>query len=214
MFIKKNAVILFQGDSITDCDRDRKDDHSLGQGYPMFVSSWFQSLYPQLNVEFLNRGISGDRVKDLQSRWQQDCLDLKPDLLSILVGVNDTVRRYDSNDPTGTEEFKKTYQNLIKQVKKDVNPDIMLIEPFLLPVSKEQKKWREDLDPKINVVKELAREFKTMYLPLDDLFARACKKKEPSFWAEDGVHPTPAGHFLIARAWMGTIEKYNREKNK
>ena len=202
MLIENNEVVLFQGDSITDAGRNRKDINSLGNGYAMMAASWFAALYPEKNVNFINKGISGNRVKDLKSRWEEDCLQLKPTFVSILIGINDCWRRYDSNDPTSAEEFEEDYRAILQQLRESLQPKILLCEPFVLPVPEDRKKWREDLDPKINVVRKLAREYKTLLLPLDGIFHSVSTYKEPGFWAPDGVHPSYAGHALIAKEWL------------
>lgn len=204
MLIKDNTTVLFQGDSITDCGRNR-ETNDLGSGYPNFVASMFAALYPDMNVKFINRGVSGDRVRDLQNRWNEDCIALKPDYISILVGVNDTWRKYDANDPTSAEAFKKTYHDILTQIKEKTKAEIIIMEPYVLNSLPDRKQWREDLDPKIQVVRELAREFKAHYIPLDGIFAQACCGKEPSFWSEDGVHPNQTGHALIAKNWLMTV---------
>ena len=204
MLIKNNAVVLFQGDSVTDCGRLSSLD-GLGTGYVMQAVSRFMAMYPHKNVKFINRGISGDRVKDLKRRWQEDCLDLKPDVVSILIGINDCWRRYDSNDPTYTEDYEKSYREILKLTKKELTANVIILEPFLLPYPEDRDVWREDLDPKIHATRKLAREFGAVYIPLDGLFAQASTQKEPAFWAADGVHPTNAGHSLIAQAWLGAV---------
>ncbi|MCL2069058.1 MAG: GDSL-type esterase/lipase family protein, partial [Oscillospiraceae bacterium] len=130
---------------------------------------------------------------------------LKPTTLSILIGVNDTWRRYDNNDPTSTEDFERGYRSILARARDELNVKIILMEPFLLPAREELEGWREDLDPKIGAVRRLAREFGALYVPLDGIFAAECMKKPPQFWAGDGVHPTQAGHGLIADAWMKAI---------
>ncbi|QBD76536.1 GDSL family lipase [Ktedonosporobacter rubrisoli] len=198
-------VVLFQGDSITDAGRDRLDPRSMGAGYAMIASSWFQALYPSKNVNFLNRGIGGDRAKDLLKRWQKDCLDLHPSWVSILVGINDTWRRYDSNDPTSTQDYEDVYRSLLERTKAALNARLILCEPFVLSVSADRETWREDLDPKIDVVRKLAREYGALYVPFDGLFAQAAAQRESAFWAADGVHPSPAGHALMAQAWLRAV---------
>lgn len=205
MRIEDQAVVLFQGDSITDCGRNRETGADLGKGYALMTAGLFQSKYPEKQVKFINRGISGNRVKDLQNRWQQDCIDLKPTWVSIYIGINDTWRRYDRNDPTSTESYAAGYRDLIVQTKEKLDAKLILIEPFVLPVPEDRKNWREDLDPKINVVRELAREFNALYVPLDGLFAQASTQASPAYWAPDGVHPSPAGHALIANAWLNVV---------
>ena len=203
--IQDNALVLFQGDSITDSGRSRQDTNHLGDGYALITAGWFSALYPQKKVSFLNRGISGNRVPDLIERWQEDCLTLKPTWLSILIGVNDMWRRYDSDDPTATEEFESNYRRLLDQTFARLTPQVILCEPFLLPINNQQKSWREDLDPKIEVVQRLARDYKTLLVPLDSIFAEAAQQREPTYWLPDGVHTSPAGAALIAQSWLKAV---------
>lgn len=203
--IEKDAVVLFQGDSITDAGRDYADTNSLGTGYAMMASAWFSACHPEKNVTFLNRGISGNRVRDLRARWEEDCLNLQPTWVSILIGINDCWRRYDSNDPTAVESFETDYRAILEKVKQELNADLILCEPFVLPHPADREKWREDLDPKIAVVRKLAREFEAIYVPLDGVFAQASAQRHPEFWAGDGVHPSPAGHALIAQNWLKAV---------
>jgi GDSL-like Lipase/Acylhydrolase. len=205
MLLKQGELVLFQGDSVTDVGRNRDDGNDLGFGYPMFVASWFSAMYPDVNVRFINRGVSGNRVRDLKARWRQDCLDLKPDWVSILIGINDCWRRYDSNDPTSVEAFEADYRYILDQVKEELDAKIIILEPFVLPTPEDRVQWREDLDPKIQAVRKLAREYGALLIPLDGIMAQACTRREPAFWAADGVHPTPAGHALIAQAWLKTV---------
>lgn len=202
---QKDAIVLFQGDSITDCGRDRTDGKSLGHGYASMAAAWFSALYPERGVTFLNRGISGNRVKDLVERWEEDCIALQPDWVSILIGINDCWRRYDRNDPTPVEAFEHGYRQLLTAVKEKTRAGIILCEPFVLPYPEDRKQWRVDLDPKIQAVRELAREFGAYYVPFDGLFAQAAARTSPQFWAADGVHPSPAGHALMAQAWLRTV---------
>lgn len=203
--IKEGSVILFQGDSITDCGRNCELD-TMGNGYANMASAMYLANNPEAGVKFINRGISGNRVKDLQARWEEDCIVLKPDILSILIGINDTWRRYSVNDPTSVEAYKAGYRDILERTKA-ANPNIRIIlcEPFVLPVKEGQDLWREDLDPKIQAVRKLALEYAVVYVPLDGVFAQACVQQNPSFWAADGVHPTPAGHALIAKAWLKAV---------
>jgi len=203
--IEEGAVVVFQGDSITDAGRNRQLPRDLGRGYAMMAAAWFSAAYPERNVTFYNRGISGNRVKDLEQRWDADCLDLGPTWVSILIGINDCWRRYDSNDPTSVEAFAAGYRRILERTRERTGARLILLEPFVLPVPEDRKAWREDLDPKIHAVRELAREFGALYVPLDGLFAAASTRREPAFWAHDGVHPSPAGHALIARAWLEAV---------
>lgn len=205
MVIEDDAVVLFQGDSITDCGRNRGDGNDLGRGYAWMVAAQFNRRYPEKRVRFLNRGISGNRVVDLQARWQEDCLDLQPTWVSILIGINDTWRRYDRNSPTDATAYYEGYRSLVQRTKEQLDVNLILLEPFVLPVPEDRKTWREDLDPKIQAAREIAREFQAIYVPLDGLFAAASTQVAPEHWAHDGVHPSPAGHALIASAWLQAI---------
>lgn len=204
--IENNAVVLFQGDSITDAGRNREDGNSLGSGYANIATALFTSKHPEKQVRFLNRGIGGDRVVDLERRWERDCLELKPTWLSIYIGINDTWRRYDRGIPMSAEEYETSYRKLIKQAKEQLNVKLILVEPFVLPVNEAQRTWREDLDPKIQVVRKLANEFQALYVPLDGLFAQAGTQTGSAYWAPDGVHPSPAGSALIAQAWLNAVK--------
>ena len=199
-------LVLFQGDSITDAGRDRANPEHLGFGYAMLAASWFQALYPHIQTRFLNRGIGGDRVKDLAARWQEDCLDLQPTWISLLVGINDTWRRYDRDDATSAHDYESRYRSLLDSARAAGNARLILCEPFVLSTPADREGWREDLDPKIAVVRRLAREYHALYVPFDGLFAQASTQREPAFWAADGVHPTAAGHALMAQAWLRTVQ--------
>lgn len=205
MIFHDNDLILFQGDSITDCGRSRTDGASLGNGYAMMAASWLSAMVPGKRLRFLNRGISGNRAKDLRARWQADCLDLKPNWVSILIGVNDTWRRFDSNDATPMEVYETHYRQILQQ-SKTAGHKLIVCEPFLLPVPQDRVAWREDLDPKIAAARRLAREFGVIYVPLDGAFAAAATQQSMEVWAPDGVHPTPTGHALIAQTWLRAVQ--------
>ena len=205
MLIKDNDTVLFQGDSVTDSGRNYDNDEQLGTGYAALAAAWFSALHPEKRVRFLNRGVNGNRVKDLRARWQKDCMNLKPTWVSILIGINNTWRRYDSNDPTSTGAFEADYRDILQQTKR-LGAQLILCEPFVLPVPEDRKEWRVDLDPKIEVVRRLAGEFRAICLPFDGIFAKAMTRREPGFWAADGVHPSAAGHALMAQVWLGAVE--------
>ena len=195
---KENSVILFQGDSITACGRNREDPDSLGDGYVNLIMETLSDRYSQSNLKFVNRGISGDKIRDLQFRWDTDCINVKPDILSILVGVNDTLI-------TPAEQFEEGYRMLLRESTRTLNPNIVLCEPFLL--LGDNNAYRGDLNPKIEIVHKLADEFCTLLLPLDKIFRDSCSLHPPEYWAPDGVHPTPAGHALIAKSWIEYVDK-------
>lgn len=192
-------TLLFTGDSVTDCGR-RDDADGLGSGYVRdIVASGALD-----GVSVINTGIGGNRVVDLEGRWQQDVLAHRPDVLSVLIGVNDVWRRYDSNDPTSLDQFVVGYRSLLTQAG-EAGIRLVLLEPFVLPVTEEQIGWREDLNPKIEAVHELAREFDALLVPTDRELTALAAEVGPSTLAADGVHPTDAGHRAIADLWLDTV---------
>jgi acyl-CoA thioesterase-1 len=201
MCIKDNSIVLFQGDSVTDCGRNRETD-DLGNGYASKIAQYFKTFKQEKNVKFINKGISGHRTCDLVSRWTEDCIALKPDYVSILIGINDVWRRYDSNMPMSAEEFEANYRIMLTRIKNETNAEIVLMEPFLAPVREEMNGWYEDLAQKILIVRKLAREFNAILIPLDGIFAIESAKTSMADVAADGVHPTDKGHAIIAKQWI------------
>ena len=203
--ILPNSTILFQGDSITDCGRNYKSNDSLGQGYVMMISSWYSAKCPEKNVRFINRGRNGDRVSELKSRWQKDCLELKPDIVSILIGINDVLRKCIWNRSTSVENFENDYRYLLEQVRDKIHANLVIMQPFLLNVAEKYTDLRKELIIQIKVMEELSKEFDAVFIPLDTIFHESTKKREPSFWTNDGVHPTLPGHALIAHSWLRIV---------
>lgn len=197
------ARYLFIGDSITDAGRTWSSDNPLGDGYVRELDRRF--TIAGLPVRTLNTGIGGHRVVDLRRRWAEDALDLRPTLLSVLVGVNDTWRRYDSDDPTSVTAYADDYDAMLSAVDRDVTKTIVLIEPFLVPLSEEQREWRDDLDPKIAAVRALAVEHGAILVPADGGLNRAGVEHGPEAIAFDGAHPTPLGHRLLAQLWLDAV---------
>ncbi|MFJ4623857.1 GDSL-type esterase/lipase family protein [Streptomyces sp. NPDC088812] len=201
--IPSSARLVFQGDSITAAGRDTDDDRSLGHGYVAAVAETLIATGSAPDV--LNRGISGHRAADLRARWDRDAVQLKPDVLSVLVGINDTWRRYDSQDPTSTADYERDYRALLLPFR-DGGTRLVLIEPFLVPVRPEQWEWRADLDPRIQVVRRLAAEFDAQLLAADGLLNQAAREAgDPTAIADDGVHLTALGHARLAAEWTRLV---------
>ncbi len=202
--IEPESRIVFYGDSITDAGRDRnitEPNANLGDGYANMAASQLNAQYPHWDLKFWNRGVGGNRIFDLEERLKKDVLALKPTVVSILIGINDTWRRYDSGVESPIAEFSASYKRILKQLdERDV--EVLLLEPFVLPVPEDRRLWREDLSPRIEAIRDLAREFELPLVPLDGLFAAASTRRPSAFWMSDGVHPSPAGHALIARHWI------------
>lgn len=190
--------IVFIGDSVTDCDREIKPPY--GDGYVQEIAST-----GLLKDQIVNVGTSGHRLVDLEKRWQSDVLDNKPSLLSIAIGINDTWRRYDDNDPTAVEDFRDRYHRLLTWSKAELNPQFVLCEPFLLPVRDEMNLWREDLDPKIQVVHDMAQEFNAVLVPFDKHLNNLSTTMPMVDLADDGIHPSSFGHQEMAKLWLSSV---------
>ncbi|RJQ81196.1 GDSL family lipase [Pseudonocardiaceae bacterium YIM PH 21723] len=215
--LRPGSTVLFTGDSITDCRRLDSEDR-LGFGYPLRIAGDWGLRHPDRPVTWLNTGIAGYKVLDLETRWQEDVLDAKPDVVSILVGVNDM--GWHTIVPGGRvippAEFASGYDRLLAPLA-EAGTELILIEPFLLPVSgivraghalvddRIRAEWRADLDPKIQVVRDLAARYGAHLLAADAMFADLARTTGPEYWAEDGVHPTPAGHAALAAAWLRLV---------
>lgn len=199
--IMKKIKFLFQGDSITDAGRDRSNIRELGQGYPKYAAEELKKAYPQLEFDFMNTGVSGDRAESLLARWEEDTISLNPDVISILVGVNDTWHRDAAGNWMTEEYFESCYRSILKQLKEKTAAKIIMLEQFLLFVpggSVHPEEFRVDLNRKIQVTRKLAREFADVFIPLDGLFAAASVGNPPDKWAADGVHPSVDGAKFIA----------------
>ena len=205
--------ILFQGDSITDGNRTRDTDwnHIMGHGYQYIIASKLWYDQPDRKFHFINRGISGNKVTDLASRWQTDALDIKPDILSILVGVNDSNESVRGNANYTPASYERDYRNILVKTR-SVNPNIKLVicEPFLLPVGAVKanwERWYEEVSARQIRAKDLAKEFDAVYVPFQHAFNAALKRAPADYWIWDGIHPMPAGHELMAREWLKAVGK-------
>jgi len=209
MYLQKNDLVLFAGDSITDAGRrvDPAANGGMGMGYAAMAAGILAARYPELNLNFRNAGLSGNRLVDLEQRLEADVLAYRPNVVSILIGVNDTWRRFDSGIDSPIAQFRTGYRRMLRALADRLDARLVLIEPFMLSVREEMRAWREDLDPRIAAVRDLAREFRARLLPMDGLFAQAACRQGMTYWLADGIHPTPAGHALIAEAWVELVSR-------
>lgn len=212
--LKNGAVILFQGDSITDGNRGRNTDpnHIMGHGYAFSIASRVGADYPEKRYQFYNRGISGNKVNDLEKRWQAETLDLNLDVLSILVGVNDSSSVVFSREPIiPVEKYEEIYTSLLEQTKAAFPAIIfVLCEPFILKGGRVTENWEayhSDIVQRQAIVRKLAVKFDAVLVGFQEVFDRACEKATADYWIWDGVHPTVAGHELMAREWLKQVEK-------
>jgi lysophospholipase L1-like esterase len=204
--------ILFQGDSITDAFRKPEEINpafQLGNGYAFLVAAKLGARHPERRFEFLNRGVSGHTVQDLENRWQADTLDHLPDLLSLLIGVNNIIIRQNGSKDIPDAEVLDSYRRMLGQMRAR-NPRIrfLLMEPFLLEAGDVTAAWKTALKPIQEGVATIAQEFEAPLIPLQGIFDKALSLAPAAYWAYDGIHATHAGKQLIADAWLETAERH------
>lgn len=208
-------TILFQGDSITDASRFRDWPDHLGGGYPQLVAARLGYEHPG-EYKYYNRGISGNKSVDVAARIKEDIIDLEPDYMSLLVGVNDVWHGIDYNWWATCDDLVRSLSEIIEKTRA-ARPDvkIMLLEPYILNEyatrSTEEKpdKWEtfvREVGARQKITREIAEKYGVKFVPLQERFDKATAASEVKFFSEDGVHPTPAGHELIARAWIEAFE--------
>lgn len=201
--------ILFQGDSITDASRCREDYHHLGYGYPKYAAAKLKAKMPSTDFEFVNLGISGHKVEDLKNRWQSDCVDIAPNLMSILIGVNDTWHHADDKSWIPSDVFEADYRYILEEAKKIDGVKLIMMEPFLLP-AEDKEFFREDLDPKIQIIRKLAREYADAFIPLDGILTAlsvVTDDKASMSMGGDGVHPSETTADFIGGLWADAAYK-------
>jgi lysophospholipase L1-like esterase len=203
--------ILFQGDSITDAFRKPDEINSayqLGNGYVFLIAAQLAARFPEKNWDFVNRGVSGNKILDLKNRWTNDVLMIRPNVLTIFIGVNDTLAAMQGQPSTNEQEFASAYQFLLQETRQHL-PDtrFVLMEPFLLEVGEVRKSWCDHLRSRQLLVQAIASETMSDFVPTQQIFDNASKIREPAFWSYDGIHPTHAGFQLLADAWLEVFEK-------
>lgn len=197
--------ILFQGDSITDGNRGRSTDpnHILGHGYAFIIAAQFGAAFPERQLTFMNRGISGNKVPDLAARWDKDTIALKPDLLSILIGVND------ASTKLPVDQYEAGYDALLASARA-ANPKLRLVlcDPFILPVGKLKTEWeaaQADMALRRATVARLAKKYGAAVVHFQKAFDEACRRAPADYWIWDGVHPTYSGHQIMADEWLRAV---------
>jgi len=205
---KPGDRILFQGDSITDGSRGRSADpnHILGHGYAFIIAAFFGAAYPERNLDFMNRGCSGNKVNDLADRWETDTLVLKPDLLSILIGVNDNLFS------VPFQNFEYTYDKLLGATVAAL-PQVRFVlgEPFTLPggsILGDYPTWQKNVKIRAAIVEKLAAKYKAPFVRFQRAFDAACERAPVEHWIWDGVHPTYSGHQIMADEWAHTVQEF------
>ena len=210
---EKGNTVLFQGDSITDAGREKEKEfpnnpHSFGSGYAFLAASALLNALPEKELAIYNRGISGNKVYQLSDRWQKDCIDLNPDVLSILIGIND-YWHFRNGKYNGTVEiYENDFRKLLQRTKSKL-PDVKLVicQPFaVLNTSAVDETWVEPVKTFQAAAKKIATEFDAVWVPFQEVFDEAVKHAPATYWTGDGVHPAMPGAQLMAEAWLRAVE--------
>ena len=200
----KKIKILFQGDSITDAGRDKRNYHHLGLGYPKFVAQILCEKYPDVDFEFINFGISGNRTGQLFDRLSQDCIAFQPDIISILIGVNDVWHRYSlENVQTTDEQLALNYKCILERIKNETGAKLIMLQPFT--EGEDQAHMRPDVERVKLIVNSLAEKYPDAYIKLDDLMHADENYGKEHYFTRDGVHPNPNGAAFIAKLYVDAI---------
>lgn len=205
-------TIIFQGDSITDCGRNTNNGSmlSIGQGYALIATAEIMARHPG-EYQCFNYGVSGNRIVDIYARIKGEGWNAEPDIISLLIGINDVWHELDWRNGVNPRRFRNMYRTLISDTQiESPKTKMIILEPFILKGSATESKWDDFISLSLEnakIARETAEEFGQVFVPLQDVFNKACEKAPADFWLADGVHPTPAGHRLIADEWLKAFEK-------
>ena len=199
----KKVKILFQGDSITDAGRDRRNYHHMGAGYPKFVAQALTNKYPDVEFEFINFGISGNRTCELFDRLYADCIAFQPDIVSVLIGINDVWHRYGHKIATTDEQIEVNYRSILERLKKETDAKILMLQPFT--EGEDQAHMRPDVEKIKPIVDGLADKYADAYIKLDDIMHADENYGKEHYFTKDGVHPNPNGAAFIAKLYVEAI---------
>jgi lysophospholipase L1-like esterase len=208
---RTSTTILFQGDSITDSGRNRtitaeNSASALGTGYPLLIASAVLETNAGRGLKFYNRGVGGDRVPDLAARWQTDTIALTPDVLSVLVGVNDFWHKLSKGYAGTIADYENGFVALLEGTRRALpNVRLVVMEPFVLRVGAVDASWFPEFDQRRAAAERVALRVGATFVPLQSYFNRLTSTAPPEYWAADGVHPTPAGHGAIAERWRAAM---------
>ncbi len=211
LLFKPHSVILFQGDSITDAGRTRSligpnSPDGLGFGYARKISAVLLESYPDYYLQLYNRGVSGDRIQDMKSRWEADTLRLLPDLISILIGVNDTWNYVMMGMGSDPEQYQVMFHKILTETRQSLPyTRLVLCEPFLLLTGEVTREWSVDITRRQLFVRDLADEFNAVFVPFQSALDQATRQVSADQLLEDGVHPTDRGHQVLADCWMKAV---------
>ena len=200
----KKLKILFQGDSITDAGRDRRNYHHLGAGYPKYAAELIRNAYPDVQFDFINLGIGGNRTDNLFDRLSIDCIDMKPDIVSVLLGVNDVWHRYDwAKIATTDAQIELNYTCILERIKNETNAKIFMLQPYT--EGEKQAHMRADVERVKEIVNRLADKYADAYVKTDDIMHTDEHYGTPDYFTVDGVHPNVNGAKFIAGLYFDAI---------
>ena len=205
------SVVVFQGDSITDGGRNRaitapNDPAGFGSSYAALLMNEIRMAHPEVPWRFYNRGISGNKIPDLQARWATDTIALRPDILSILAGVNDYWHKRSFGYTGTTADYENQYRSLLSETRTALpNVTLVVLEPFVLRTGAVDASWFPEFDERRAAAARVATAVGARFVPLQAVFDARAAESGPEAWAKDGVHPTPAGHAVIAQQWRAAV---------
>ncbi len=198
--------IVFFGDSITDCDRDRGDEKSLGNGYVKILADKLRPIYPDMDIELINKGVSGNEVCDLLARVQSDVIDYKPDAVVIMIGINNVIHKFKYGKELNLKQFESDLKALIKRLK-DEGIVVIFLEPFLLPAP-DKKRMRPLFNQELEIIHRVGVEMCDEFVAYDEMFNGLCESNPYTFYTQDGVHPLFEGSDIIANTAIKAIRKH------
>ena len=204
----RKIKLLFQGDSITDAGRDKRNYRDMGKGYPKYAAELIAQNHPEVEFDFINFGIGGNRTCQLFDRLYKDGIEFQPDVISILIGINDIWHRYGGEKIATTDaQIETNYRAILERIKRETNAKIIILAPYVLDYDNETRQaMREDLKTVLPIIRSLADEFADAYIPLDEIFAEALKTQpEPLYYSGDGVHPNENGSRFIGEQYAKYI---------
>ena len=203
MILKQNSTLLFQGDSVTDCQRNRENDNEVGNSYVSIIKEYLSKY----NIKVINRAIAGNRVDHLLNRFDKDFKEVNPDNLILLIGVNDTWHDYPNSKKTSV--FEEQFELLISKIKQEMNCNIMILEPFILGFKQEYIIMRDDLNEKINVIKKITNKYNIEYLSFENDFNNLITKENEEEYSLEGIHPLPKGYQVMANKIISNLQIEN-----
>jgi lysophospholipase L1-like esterase len=203
LVFKPGQRIVFIGDSITDAGRRNEASAPYGTGYVSLVRAFLLARYPGRNLEIVNQGVGGNTVRDLAARWERDVVDVKPDWLSVKIGINDVWRQVAGrwSEAVLLEEYAATYERLLRRTQETTAARLILMEPYVIEADRADQ-FRLLIDQYLPVVHRLAEQFGAILIRTQAAFDEALAQQPASFWADDRVHPNLPGHAVIARAFL------------